>query len=517
VIVNRVESRMQVLILAAKAPAATAFNVPLDALPDAVAETVFKEQDLFLWVYARYIERPSDQGGPQIDDSSWEVFNPPYDEGQYGSHPGHCCVDHGCKYNDRDCPVETGQIKQFFPCYDCDEHAFYKAQREQERYYWPPGEGEVPSLREALAALEHGQWAHWTRYMLTVVQGQLDDFSDEIVATVSPEAMKRLGLGKAHEPTAMPVSLVFAALPSVQRWHRQINTPYSKLTEKEKDSDREWADKVIRTVRKAEPMLILPDGWIDRAEALFKEVGVDLPLRGTLAHHTRPNANRDVFVSADGYGHHGTSSGPVTIKVDPNSVATSDNVTHRVLWPDEEAEPDPDDHDDEWVHPLADRDDLCNHCRTLIEHMNLDDAEAAIATFVGCKECKKRRGGLSRVAWRAKKHLAEQRAKQALVCEAGDLPEAPYYVGGGPYRILYGGPGPVPASDVAVAKGCTCLGKTTDMFKWGTHGYLVDDNCPLHGTAIRHALVEDARVEWMETIAKQRLEREAHEHEDPKP
>jgi hypothetical protein len=31
----------------------------------------------------------------------------------------------------------------------------------------------------------------------------------------------------------------------VQRWERQIATPYEELTETEKDSDREWADKVL--------------------------------------------------------------------------------------------------------------------------------------------------------------------------------------------------------------------------------------------------------------------------------
>lgn len=57
--------------------------------------------------------------------------------------------------------------------------------------------------REALAALEHDQWAHWTKYML-------DNMTKENIA----------------------------------RWKKQIDTSYEKLTEKEKDSDREWADKV---------------------------------------------------------------------------------------------------------------------------------------------------------------------------------------------------------------------------------------------------------------------------------
>lgn len=58
--------------------------------------------------------------------------------------------------------------------------------------------------REKLAELEHEQWATWTKYFL-------DNLTDENMA----------------------------------RWKKQIETPYSELTEKEKESDREWADKVL--------------------------------------------------------------------------------------------------------------------------------------------------------------------------------------------------------------------------------------------------------------------------------
>ena len=61
--------------------------------------------------------------------------------------------------------------------------------------------------REKLAALEHDQWAHWTKYML-------DNLTPENIA----------------------------------RWKKQVKTPYAALSEKEKDSDRIWADKVIKIV-----------------------------------------------------------------------------------------------------------------------------------------------------------------------------------------------------------------------------------------------------------------------------
>ncbi len=59
-----------------------------------------------------------------------------------------------------------------------------------------------------LAELEHKQWAHWTRYML---------------ANLTPE--------------------------NIERWQRQIETPYSELSEKEKNSDREWADKILSIIQ----------------------------------------------------------------------------------------------------------------------------------------------------------------------------------------------------------------------------------------------------------------------------
>ena len=59
-------------------------------------------------------------------------------------------------------------------------------------------------LREELAALEHEQWAHWTEYML---------------ANLTPE--------------------------NIERWKGQCLRPYSALSEREKESDRTWADKVL--------------------------------------------------------------------------------------------------------------------------------------------------------------------------------------------------------------------------------------------------------------------------------
>ena len=61
------------------------------------------------------------------------------------------------------------------------------------------------NIREQLAALEHEQWALWTQHLL-------DNYHSA-----------------AH----------------VIGWRRQIATSYADLSEKEKDADREWADRVM--------------------------------------------------------------------------------------------------------------------------------------------------------------------------------------------------------------------------------------------------------------------------------
>ena len=60
------------------------------------------------------------------------------------------------------------------------------------------------NLLEKLAELEHQQWAHWTKYMLE---------------NSTPE--------------------------NIERWKKQIDTPYKKLQNREKVSDREWALKAL--------------------------------------------------------------------------------------------------------------------------------------------------------------------------------------------------------------------------------------------------------------------------------
>lgn len=66
----------------------------------------------------------------------------------------------------------------------------------------------TPELLERLAALAHEQWSGWARWMI-------DKWSPECVA----------------------------------RWERQIVTPYDQLSEREKESDRNEARRVLEVIR----------------------------------------------------------------------------------------------------------------------------------------------------------------------------------------------------------------------------------------------------------------------------
>jgi len=68
-------------------------------------------------------------------------------------------------------------------------------------------------LREKLAEIEHQRWADWQKYLHSKIEYSTDD-----------------------EYGKIPLYLI-------DGWERQIKTPYSELSEKEKDSDREQVDR----------------------------------------------------------------------------------------------------------------------------------------------------------------------------------------------------------------------------------------------------------------------------------
>lgn len=82
------------------------------------------------------------------------------------------------------------------------------------------GEGMTDgALYEQLAAIEHERWAHWQKYLHDVC-----------------------GLRQPDGSIILPAS-------SVEHWDRQIATPYERLSEREKASDREQVDRFWHLIR----------------------------------------------------------------------------------------------------------------------------------------------------------------------------------------------------------------------------------------------------------------------------
>ena len=51
---------------------------------------------------------------------------------KYGVHETHCCINHGCKYGDIDCPVCLGLIKQKYLCEYCSDDKIQKLLSEEQ-------------------------------------------------------------------------------------------------------------------------------------------------------------------------------------------------------------------------------------------------------------------------------------------------------------------------------------------------------------------------------------------------
>lgn len=87
----------------------------------------------------------------------------------------------------------------------------------------------IKEFIEKGADLEHDRWSRWQKYMFS--KGTVVKF---------PEIPETLQEGDIIIPAEF-----------VERWFRQIDTPYSKLSEKEKESDRKETRNYIPLLLKA--------------------------------------------------------------------------------------------------------------------------------------------------------------------------------------------------------------------------------------------------------------------------
>ena len=65
-----------------------------------------------------------------------------------GVHKGHCCVFHGCKYGDEDCPVVNKRITQAYTCEDCVDNEYFNQHRDKRLGLYKHFKGTVYELFE---------------------------------------------------------------------------------------------------------------------------------------------------------------------------------------------------------------------------------------------------------------------------------------------------------------------------------------------------------------------------------
>ena len=93
-------------------------------------------------------------------------------------------------------------------------------------------------LIEKLADFFHMNWSHWMKYQFSKTTPMYRSAGHNSVDTEPYYAT---------DGDDFKVALI--EIEDTKRWKRQMNTPYSELTEKEKDSDREWAIKLLKLIQ----------------------------------------------------------------------------------------------------------------------------------------------------------------------------------------------------------------------------------------------------------------------------
>lgn len=91
----------------------------------------------------------------------------------------------------------------------------------------PLGQVDATQLRESLAEYAHEAWSGWMKYL----------FGKGTFGVVEVEP----GLGE--QTWTMPSW-------AIQRWARQMDTPYAALPESEKESDRQEADRMLAIMQR---------------------------------------------------------------------------------------------------------------------------------------------------------------------------------------------------------------------------------------------------------------------------
>ena len=135
-----------------------------------------------------------------------------------------CCACLNISYDPIDAGHDDGSILARWACDSCGKE-FVPDKSFQEKMsalvdiY--PDIKKALGMREELSDNIHESWSRWMKYLFSKCR----KFSSETGEWIMPKW-------------------------SVDRWMRQMETPYSDLPEEEKDTDRAEADKIIELLRK---------------------------------------------------------------------------------------------------------------------------------------------------------------------------------------------------------------------------------------------------------------------------
>jgi hypothetical protein len=97
-------------------------------------------------------------------------------------------------------------------------------------------------LREIIADEMHNIWIHWMEYF-TYKMNEIPSFRSTLSELYNSKS--GLGITELMKIRQNPQVLIISK-DDWDRWKRQMETPYSELTEKEKNSNRNQADKIIK-------------------------------------------------------------------------------------------------------------------------------------------------------------------------------------------------------------------------------------------------------------------------------
>lgn len=91
--------------------------------------------DLYRSMKIEFISKESGVGeiivsGDYIKDvlEVFHIVQKAYKKRKFAVHISHCCVKHGCKYSEPDCPVVNGEVQQTHVCEDCSNEGIDKVE-----------------------------------------------------------------------------------------------------------------------------------------------------------------------------------------------------------------------------------------------------------------------------------------------------------------------------------------------------------------------------------------------------